>query len=64
MNLLENKFRILLHNIILHSKYRLWGKSVTPMIIYMLDGSMHQHGICRQNKTDLGNLCYLQIKRL
>ena len=54
MNLLENKFRILLHNIILHSKYRLWGKSVTPMIIYMLDGSMHHMGFADRIRQILG----------
>lgn len=43
MNKLEVRVRILAHTIILLLKYRPWGKVVKPMIIYMIDGSMHHH---------------------
>ena len=50
----RSRVRIHLHNLVLFRKYRPWGKSVSPMIVYMIDGSFDHMGLADRIRQIMG----------
>ncbi len=50
----KGNLRIIAHNLVLLSKYRPWGKSASPMIVYMIDGSVEHMGLADRLRQIMG----------
>ena len=44
----------MIHNLLLYLQYRPWGRQGEPMLVYMLDGSMHHSGLVDRLHQILG----------
>lgn len=58
----KSSFRIIIHNLILLSRYRPWGKAVRPMIIYMIDGSFEHMGLADRIMQIIGVYAWCKHK--
>jgi hypothetical protein len=61
MNKLANKIKRILHNAVLLLNYRPWGRAVSPMVIYCIDGRIHHGGLADRIKQILGIYAFCKI---
>ena len=50
----KSNLRIIAHNFVLFLKYRPWGKAATPIIIYLIDGSVEHMGLADRLRQIIG----------